>query len=98
MTTILPPDGQLEAAATPTQLAKARKAATDFEAMAIGQFLAPMFDTVDMTDNPFSGGAAEQTWRPMLTQELAKHIAAAGGLGLARPILNEMLRMQEAHQ
>ena len=32
----------------------------------------------------------------MMTAELAKHMAAHGGLGLARPVMQQMLRLQEA--
>jgi flagellar protein FlgJ len=82
--------------AASADLTKLRKAAQDFEAMAIGQFLAPMFDTVDTAHGLFGGGAAEETWKPMLIAEFGKHIAAHGGFGLAEPVLNAMLRMQEA--
>ncbi len=75
--------------------AKAWKSAKEFEAMALGQFLSPMFDTVKSSEGPFGGGAGEETFRPMLTQELAKHIAAAGGLGIAVPVYRQMLQMQE---
>ena len=75
--------------------ARAWKAAVDFEAMALGQFLAPIFDTVKSSDGLFGGGSAEQTWRPMLTQELAKSVSKAGGLGLAGPVYRQMLLMQE---
>jgi len=75
-----------------------RKAAQDFEAMAIGQFLAPMFDTVDTAHGLFGGGAGEETWKPMLIAEFGKHIAAHGGFGLAAPVMAAMLRMQEAKQ
>jgi len=77
--------------------AKTVKSARDFEAMAIGQLLQPMFETVDSAHSLFGGGAAEETWKPMMVTEIAKKIAANGGLGLARPVLAEMLRMQEAH-
>jgi Rod binding domain-containing protein len=94
--TKLPLPGQgLEATLPPDQVAKARKAAQSFEAMAIGQFLAPMFNTVDLSKSLFGGGAGEQTWKPMLTDELAKQIAAAGGIGIAGSVLQEMLRSQE---
>jgi flagellar protein FlgJ len=76
--------------------AKIAKSAQDFEAMAIGQLLQPMFDTVDTAHNSFGGGAGEQAWKPMLVQEFAKQIAAHGGLGLAKPIYDAMIRMQEA--
>jgi flagellar protein FlgJ len=75
-----------------------QKAAQDFEAMAIGQLLAPMFDTVDSAHGLFGGGAGEETWKPMLIAEFGKHIAAHGGFGLAAPVMAAMLRMQEAQQ
>ena len=75
--------------------AKIRKAANDFEAMVIGQFLQPMFDTVDTTKSAFGGGSAEAAWKPMLVQEIGKQIAAHGGFGLAEPVYAAMMRMQE---
>jgi Rod binding domain-containing protein len=78
--------------------AKIWKAAQDFEAMALGALLAPVFDTVDAAKGPFGGGDGETAWRPMLTQELAKHMAGHGGLGLAAPVFRQMLHMQEASQ
>lgn len=72
------------------------KAAQQFEAMAIGQLLAPVFDTVDAAHGMFGGGDAEATWRPMLVDALGKQIATHGGLGLAQPVYDAMLRAQEA--
>jgi peptidoglycan hydrolase FlgJ len=72
------------------------KAAKEFEAMAIGQMLQPMFDTADTSHSAFGGGAGEAAWRPMLVQEIAKQIARHGGLGLAKPVYDAMLRMQES--
>jgi Rod binding domain-containing protein len=83
--------------AMPADPAKLHKAAQDFEAMAIGQFLQPMFDTVDTGHSLFGGGSAEETWKPVMVQELGKQIAAHGGLGLAEPVYAAMLRIQEAH-
>jgi peptidoglycan hydrolase FlgJ len=76
--------------------AKVAKSAHDFEAMAIGQLLQPMFDTVDTSHGTFGGGAGEEAWKPMLVQEFAKQIANHGGLGLAKPVYDAMMRMQEA--
>jgi Rod binding domain-containing protein len=93
---LLPLTSQTQAAPLSSQqLAQARKAAQDFEAMAIGQFLAPMFNTVDMSNNLFGGGAGEQQWRPFLTDELARQIAKGGGIGIADTVLQQMLRTQE---
>lgn len=71
------------------------QAAQAFEANALSQLLAPMFDTVDTSGGVMGGGEAEKAWRPMLTDAIAKHIAAHGGLGLAAPVLRQMLQMQE---
>lgn len=81
----------------PAQVAKIQKAAQQFEAMALGQMLAPIFETVDTSKSMFGGGDGESAWRPMMVTEIAKHITSHGGLGLARPIMQQMLIMQEAH-
>jgi Rod binding domain-containing protein len=79
----------------PAQTAKLWKAAHDFEAMAIGQLLRPMFDTVDSAHGVFGGGDGEAAWRPMLVDAIGKQMAAHGGLGLATPVFNAMLQAQE---
>ena len=90
---VLPPQGPVDLS-TP-QKAAAWKTAKDFEGMALGQLLAPIFDTVKPQDGPFGGGSGEETWRPMLTEELAKQVSKAGGLGLAEPIYRQILALQE---
>ncbi len=75
--------------------ARLMKTARDFEAMAIGQLLQPMFDTVDTAHGLFGGGSGEEAWKPMLVTEFARQIENHGGLGLAAPIYAAMLRMQE---
>ena len=79
----------------PEDPAKTWKAAKDFEAMVLGEFLKPMFETVASKGNPFSGGSGEETWKPMLVDEIGKAISNAGGLGLAGPVHAAMLRMTE---
>ena len=71
------------------------QAATAFEATTIAQLLQPMFDTVDSAHGVFGGGEGEAAWRPMLVDAVAKQSAAQGGLGLAAPVLRQMLQMQE---
>ena len=94
---MLPPSGPPDAAmlAQPG-VAKAWKAAQDFEAMALGQFLAPMFDTVESAWGTFGGGDGEAAWKPMLTEAMAKQMEAHGGIGIAVPVFRQMLAMQEA--
>ncbi len=79
----------------PAQTAKIWQAARDFEAMAIGQLLQPMFETVDVKNAKFGGGEAEAAWRPMLVDAIGKQMATHGGIGLAVPVYNAMLRAQE---
>jgi flagellar protein FlgJ len=80
---------------SPAQIEKTRKAAEDFEAMALGEMLQPMFKTVDTSKGLFGGGKGEATWKPMMVDEMAKTIAKNGGIGLADSVMREMLRMQE---
>jgi Rod binding domain-containing protein len=83
-------------AVPPEVQAKLRKSAEDFTAVALNELLKPMFDSADQGSNPFSGGAAEQQFKPMIVSEVAKQIARSGGLGLAEPVYQQMLRLQEA--
>ncbi len=71
------------------------QAAQKFEAMAIGQLLAPMFDTVDLSKSKFGGGQGEAAWKPMLVDAIGKQVEAHGGFGLAQSIYAAMLRAQE---
>lgn len=78
------------------QQVKIAASAQQFEAMAIGQMLAPMFETVDTGKGLFGGGNGEDAWKPMMVSELAKAVASHGGFGLARPVMEQMMRLQEA--
>ena len=79
----------------PGQLQKIAASAQQFEAFAVGALLQPMFQTVDTAHGLFGGGDGEDAWKPMLVTEIAKHIAAHGGLGLAKPVMDQMIRLQE---
>jgi flagellar protein FlgJ len=95
-------DPALLSKATPPKLpsgasqANIAKASHDFEAMAIAQFLQPMFNTVDLSKGPFGGGEGEAAWRPMMVEQLAKQLTNHGGLGLAKQIQAAMERAQES--
>ena len=96
--TPLPPAASAASTLPPEQVQKVQRAAQEFEAMALNQLLAPIFETVDGSKGPFGGGPGEAAWKPMMVTELAKAMARQGGLGLAGPIMQQMLRMQEAAQ
>jgi len=78
------------------EIARIRKSAQDFEAMAIGQLLQPMFKTVDTSKGLFGGGSGEAAWQPMLVDEMAKMLTKNGGIGIADAVFKELLRVQEA--
>ena len=92
---IAAPIPAVDTALPPVQVQKLWQAAQDFEAMALGQLLQPMFATVDTARSAFGGGAAESAWRPMLVDAIGKQMAAHGGIGLAVPVFNAMLHAQE---
>ncbi|WP_333645278.1 rod-binding protein [Bombella sp. ESL0380] len=74
---------------------RVRKTARDFEAMALGEMLQPMFDTVDNSAAPFGGGNAEKQFRSMQVLELGKEVARSGGIGIAHQVYGRMKAMQE---
>ena len=82
----------------PAQVQTAWDAAQKFESLTIGEFLTPMFDTIDLSKSPFGGGEGEAAWKPMLIDAMAKEITKAGGLGLAQPVFAQMIHMQEAKE
>lgn len=94
-TAAIPPNASTLA---PEKVAKLWQSAQEFEAMAIGQLLQPMFNTVDSAHSAFGGGEAESAWRPMLVDAIGKQMASHGGLGLAASVFDAMLRAQEAKQ
>ena len=86
------------ASTPPANAPKLHQAAEDFAAVALGEMLSPMFDTVDSAKGLFGGGAGEEAFKPMLVSEMAKTIAHSGGLGLVEPVYQQMLRMQEGRR
>ncbi|MGH7119352.1 MAG: rod-binding protein [Acetobacteraceae bacterium] len=78
------------------QVIKDWQKAGGFAAMAIGELLQPIFDTVHLSDTRFGGGAGEQAWKPVLVQAIGEGIAREGGLGLTETVFRELLREQAA--
>jgi Rod binding domain-containing protein len=97
------PHGPTAAQLATPQGQKTWKAAQDFEAMTLSALLQPMFETVQFGGDKkgggmFGGGSGEEMWKPQFVQSVAKQMSAHGGLGLAVPVFNKMLQMQEARQ
>lgn len=76
-------------------MAKAREAAQDFEAVFLAQMVTHMFAGIK-TNKMFGGGASEDIYRSMMAQEYGKTLAQAGGIGIADQVLREIMRIQEA--
>ena len=79
----------------PSQAARARNTAEQFEASFLSQMLKPMFEGLS-TEAPFGGGDAEATWRGFLLDAMAQKMVKAGGIGVTGLVMNEMLKAQES--
>jgi Rod binding domain-containing protein len=75
--------------------AKARATAIDFEAAFLNTIFGQMMTGVD-GEGPFGGSGAAGVWRSFLTDEYAKGIAKAGGIGIADHVYRALLAQQEA--
>lgn len=72
------------------------KQAAGFSAMAIGELLQPIFDTVHLSAGRFGGGAGEAAWKPILVAAIGEGIASRGGLGLTDTVFRELIREHAA--
>ena len=77
-----------------TDLAAAKKAATQFESVFVSQFLGSMFQGIP-TDGPFGGGEGEEMFRSVLLDQYSKQIELRGGFGLSAAITRQLLHAQE---
>ena len=79
--------------ATPEQRTKIHDTAEAFEAQLLSMMMQPMFKGLQ-TDGPFGGGQGEESYRSFLVDAVGKQTASHGGIGLAAPVMREMLKMQ----
>ncbi|WP_291295538.1 rod-binding protein [Elioraea sp.] len=75
-----------------------RKTAEQFEAMALGALMQPMFEGLGRGRGIGGGGKGEAAWAPMLVNEYARITAASGGLGIGEVVFRHMLAAQERGQ
>lgn len=75
-------------------MAAAKRAGQDFEAVLIGQMLEPMWAGIK-TDGAFGGGTGEEVFRSLMIQEVGRAIAKQGGIGIADSVTRELIRAQE---
>lgn len=79
--------------ATPDQRSRIKATAEAFEGQLVAIMLQPMFEGLG-NGGPFGGGSAEGTWRSFMLDAMGKQVAKGGGIGLAAPVMAEMLKMQ----
>ena len=72
---------------------KIAQTAKTFEQTFLAQMLGSMFEGVN-DNSAFNGGSGEKAFRSFLNDAMAKQMVAHGGIGLARPVEQEMLRLQ----
>ena len=74
--------------------AAAKKAAQDFEAVFLNEFLGSMFEGIK-TDGPFGGGPGEDMFRSLMLDQYSRSIANQGGFGLASAVQRQLIGLQE---
>ena len=76
--------------------AKAKKQADDFETMFLEQVTQQLTATAPGSEGPLGeNGIGGDIYKSQLTQQYAKQIQKAGGLGLSDQIMRDLLRVQE---
>ncbi|RMF69079.1 MAG: hypothetical protein D6740_09950 [Alphaproteobacteria bacterium] len=81
------------AVAPPGKPRTAHEAARQFEAVFLQQMLKPMFASVGR-DPLFGGGAGEEIYRDFLVDALARALAKAGGIGIAKAVEGEIATLR----
>jgi len=75
---------------------KAREQAREFESVFLSTVLAQMFSTLEEGSGPLGAqGAGGEIWRSFLTDEYAKQVVNAGGIGIADQVMRELISLQE---
>ena len=79
--------------ATAAQRARVEKTAQSFEASFLSSMFGQMFEGTDVSE-PFGGGAGESAFRSFMTDAMGRSMAGHGGIGLAKSVPAEMLKLQ----
>ncbi len=72
---------------------KAKEAAQNFEANFLSSMFQDMFTGID-GDGPFGGSGPLKIWRSFMTDQFAKSLAQAGGIGIAPMVYDTLLKEQ----
>ena len=74
---------------------RARTAAREFETVFLSTVMAQMFSGIEGEGPMGTAGAGGDIWRSFLTEEYAKEISNAGGIGIADGVMRELIALQE---
>ena len=67
--------------------------AKQFESQFLSVMVGQMFEGTDVSA-PFGGGEGEAAFKSFLTDAVSKSIGKQGGIGLAKDVSKEMLKLQ----
>ena len=71
-----------------------QKAAKEFEAVFLNQFVGTMFEGME-TDGMFGGGPGEKMWQGFLVQHISDSFAERGGIGIADMVIQQLTQDAE---
>ena len=80
---------------SPEKQQKAKTAAQDFESVFLNSMFQQMFSGVK-GEGPFGETAGTGPWRSMLTEQYAKGISKAGGVGISDDVYRTLIMQQAA--
>jgi peptidoglycan hydrolase FlgJ len=80
---------------SPQAQQKAKGSAQDFESVFLNSMFQQMFAEVK-GEGPFGSTAGTGPWRSMLTDEYAKGISKAGGVGISDAVFRTLIMQQAA--
>jgi len=92
-----PSQAAQELKSAPKNMKQIDAAAQDFEAMFLTEMMRPMFEGLQPNEL-FGGGKAEEIFQGLMLEEYGKIMAQSGGVGIAKYVKAEMIRMQEEAQ
>ncbi|MGB6569247.1 MAG: rod-binding protein, partial [Xanthobacteraceae bacterium] len=72
---------------------KTKEAAQNFEANFLSSMFQDMFTGID-GDGPFGGSGSLKIWRSFMTDQFAKSLSKAGGIGIAPMVYTALLKEQ----
>ena len=83
---------------TPSEIAKVRQQAEDFEGVFLNTLTKELFSSIKTDESVMGGGFGEETWRSMQSEQLSTQIAENGGFGIADSLIGDLIAIQEAAQ